>query len=88
MFTKIDKNKYDFSTVLKLPASRWGDNPSLDQTGSTLHLSSYTKYDDQDILDWFDSNNIKWRQITRYDNRDTIMIVNEEDVLLFDLTYG
>ena len=83
------RNEFMLDFTWHEPQNVWGDNPAWDQSGATSHLTKTFTYDDEEILTWIKKHTKGFRVINRmeYVMVDVIEFINEEDALLFKLTW-
>lgn len=88
MIRQISDMEIDFTLIVHQPMNKWGDDPFLDQTGATLHLSETYSVNDTDVYTWICDNKLAFT--TRVDCNSRVMRLtfsNLEDAMAFKLRW-
>jgi len=79
---------FSFSYKVVPSQYKWGDNPHMDQLGATSHILPAIVYDDQKALDWIRQHTAGIKFVSRNKlNFDEMQFINEEDAVLFKITW-
>ena len=82
------KDIFAFSYRILPAQCRWGDDYRMDQLGATSHLSPTIVYDDQNALDWIKRHTSGIKVVSKVNsNFDEMQFLNEEDAVLFKMTW-
>ena len=85
---KVSETEVLFHMIKIPPECQYGDNPELDQLGTTNHLLPTYRYQDEEVIDWIIENNIEYTtEITIDDNKIIIKFTNIEDSMAFKLRW-
>lgn len=88
MIKRISDMVMEFSIVVHPPASKWGKNRSLDQTGATLHLSSTYSVVDKDVFRWIKENDLSYSSSVHFARKALrVEFINIEDAMAFKLRW-
>lgn len=88
MIKRISDMEIAFTITIHSAMSKWGDNPALDQTGATLHLSETYTVDDLDVYTWIQENMSIIATVVNYQSRVMRVTFNDlEDAMAFKLRW-
>lgn len=84
---QVGTNRFSFTVKTIPPQNKWGDDPFLDQLGTTMHLTPTTSYVDQEVLAWINENTEGIIVLQRLNGHNHISFKNEDDAMRFKLTW-
>jgi len=88
MYMQINQTEFIFSMKTISPQCQYGDDPYLDSTGATQHLTPTYKFQDIEQINWIKDNNIEYTvEITSDNGKRIIKFANIEDAMAFKLRW-
>ena len=88
MYMQISKTEVLFHMIKIPPECQYGDNPELDQLGTTNHLLPTYRYQDEEVIDWIIENGIEYTtESTGEYTMRIIKFTNIEDSMAFKLRW-
>jgi len=88
MIKQISEMEISFTLTVHPPMNKWGDCPSLDQAGATLHLSETYSVNDLAVYNWIQENKLAFTTTVNYNSKVMrLTFTNLEDVMAFKLRW-
>lgn len=88
MIRRLSDMEIDFTLAVHAPMCKWGDDPDLDQTGATLHLSETYSVTHHDAYKWIRENGLSFTTEVNYDSRVMrLRFTHVEDAMAFKLKW-
>ena len=88
MIRQISDTVINFTITVYPPINQWGECPSLDQSGATLHLSKTYSVNDLDVYKWIQENNLTFTTTVNYDTKIIRLTFTDlEDAMAFKLRW-